>query len=74
MLMVIFGAGASYDSWFAFPPQARPLSASALRPPLANQLFLAIPLFLKLSKRYSQCQPLLPYFDLGEKRSIREVA
>lgn len=62
MLMVIFGAGASYDSCSSFPPQEIPFS-DGLRLPLANQLFRAIDPFRAISKTYSPCQPLFPYLE-----------
>ena len=71
MLMVIFGAGASYDSWSSYPPDTSPLGEGALRLPLANQLFLAIPSFRVISRNYSPCQPLLPYLESRE--NIEEV-
>ena len=39
MLLVIFGAGASYDSDPAFPPGGHPSSNEDARPPLARELF-----------------------------------
>jgi SIR2-like domain len=63
MLMVIFGAGASYDSWSSYPPNVSPLDDGNLRLPLANQLFLSIPSFRVISQKYPPCQPLLPYLE-----------
>jgi hypothetical protein len=39
MLLVIFGAGASYDSDPGFPPGGQPSSNESARPPLARELF-----------------------------------
>lgn len=58
MLLVVFGAGASYDSVPHRPPdgpQGRPH-----RPPLANQLFEDRPLFVDAMSRFPQCQPVIP--------------
>jgi hypothetical protein len=66
MLMVIFGAGASYDSWPSFPPDRLPRDADALRPPLAKELFLYAPQFRAVSAKYSRCQPLIPYLESQE--------
>ena len=71
MLMVIFGAGASHDSWSSARPNESPLDQHALRPPLAKQLFLSIPNFRDLSQRYPPCQVLLPYLESTE--NIEEV-
>lgn len=54
MLMVIFGAGASYDSFAAIQPP----NANQSRPPLANQLFeLRFGDFYKL---FPQCHAIIP--------------
>jgi len=58
MLLVVFGAGASYDSVPhrpVDPPQWQPY-----RPPLANQLFDDRPLFVDAMRRFPQCQPVIP--------------
>jgi SIR2-like domain len=61
MLMVIFGAGASYDSCSSFPPQNWPRDGTAWhRPPLAKELFLNLKRFREISKRYPKCQDLFP--------------
>jgi len=57
MLMVIFGAGASYDSFAGALPPAYPL----VRPPLANQLFDQ-----RFGDDYSgfpQCHPVIPFLQ-----------
>jgi hypothetical protein len=63
MLMVIFGAGASYDSvadrfW---PPQERQRIVDELRPPLAAQLFDARTIFLKAMGDHHHVQGVVPY-------------
>jgi hypothetical protein len=62
MLMVIFGAGASYDSCSSFPPAKFSREAIWFRPPLAKELFLPVPQFRRWS-RNSRFQPLLPYLE-----------
>jgi hypothetical protein len=65
MLLVIFGAGASYDSASRLPPPA-PGSANPdeyweSRPPLANQLFDdQRTLFRQAMDRFKNCMPLVP--------------
>jgi hypothetical protein len=71
MLMVVFGAGASYDSI----PQLRPGASSKLpahsladavvaeqyRLPLANELFDNRPDFVRAIQRFPKCQAVIPY-------------
>jgi hypothetical protein len=66
MLMVVFGAGASYDSWPSFPPDKLPRTSEPLRPPLAKELFVYSEQFRAVSAKYSQCQPLIPYLEAQE--------
>lgn len=76
MLMVIFGAGASYDSAPAYPPPEKFIVPSGLereqcRPPLANQLFENRPLFanvLLLLPRTNAVVP--PLRDSSEERPL----
>ncbi len=68
MLLVVFGAGTSYDS----DPDHRPfdnpnnLPAERLpvlehnRPPLANRLFDNRPQFLSAMDQFQECKPLIP--------------
>ena len=64
MLMVILGAGASYDSCASFPthPDLR-VTRGQLgpwhRPPLAQELFLPIAQFRQHAQAYPKCQPLV---------------
>ena len=68
MLLVVFGAGASYDSVPEIPPPPAPLAAvrpvvdddENNRPPLANQLFDNRPIFLRAMQRFPDCKPLIP--------------
>jgi hypothetical protein len=65
--MVIFGAGASYDSCPTYPPDFKgeviggdPLNKH-YRPPLANELFENRPIFAEAIFNYfPQCQPIVP--------------
>lgn len=57
MLLVVFGAGASYDSDPARPPRRFPADS---RPPLANQLFGNTRLYADAMSRFPQCRPILP--------------
>jgi hypothetical protein len=75
MLLVIFGAGASYDSVLHFPPPAPrsptqsnfgivetlipPRHHEEFRPPLANQLFDDRPLFVQVMQNFAACKPLV---------------
>lgn len=67
MLMVIFGAGASYDSCPTYPPGADVPTSDGLarlnrfnRLPLANELFENRPLFADTIERFPDCQPIVP--------------
>jgi SIR2-like domain len=64
MLMVIFGAGASYDSVPTYPPGTHIDTGDALnnfhRPPLANELFENRPVFADAITRFPACQPIVP--------------
>src|SRR5882762_5438328 len=67
MLMVIFGAGASYDSVPTYPPPpvlTHPHGGDAPnkhhRPPLANELFENRPLFAQTIQLYPACEPIIP--------------
>jgi hypothetical protein len=67
MLMVIFGAGASYDSSPIYPPDSGPPWATSNdehnafnRPPLAKDLFANRPLFLEALELFPQCKSIVP--------------
>jgi hypothetical protein len=57
MLMVIFGAGASYDSVPHFAPKKS--SYEENRPPLANELFDDRPAFVNIMTRFPAMLPLV---------------
>ncbi len=74
MLLVIFGAGASYDSVLHLPPPPPPSGSQSnfdyspppargpeedSRPPLANQLFDNRGLFVQVMNSYAACRPLI---------------
>lgn len=63
MLMVVFGAGASYDSVPARLPSDWPPARLPERPPLANELFDDRPLFAQAMARFPKCQPVVPYLQ-----------
>jgi hypothetical protein len=67
MLLVVFGAGASYDSDPDHPPAYNPnMRADQLpppedhRPPLANRLFDNRLQFLSAMEMFPECRPLIP--------------
>lgn len=64
MLMVIFGAGASFDSCSTYPPGATLRSRDAAdkyhRPPCANELFDDRPLFNNAIETFSQLKGIVP--------------
>jgi hypothetical protein len=66
MLMVIFGAGASYDSFSSVPPGPPGDPGDRIRyphrPPIANELF-DFGEFRGLLDKYPQCRPLIPLLE-----------
>ena len=75
MLMVVFGAGASYDSIPALPPKRGEQAAGAgfYRPPLSNELFADREPFSTVLANYPQCHPIVPFLRHLEKTSVEEV-
>jgi hypothetical protein len=65
MLMVIFGAGASFDSCPTYPPGSSIPTGDAQndyhRPPLADQLFVNRPVFSDTLLTFPECQKIAPY-------------
>jgi hypothetical protein len=61
MLLVIFGAGASYDSIPSRPPDH--FVGLESRPPLADELFADRPFFVGAMKDFPKCQPIIPYLQ-----------
>ena len=68
MLLVIFGAGASYDS----NPRRPPMEYGGLefRPPLANELFDDRPFMSAMINSFERCQPVIPYLYKREGFSV----
>ncbi len=62
MLMVVFGAGASYDSVPSRPPNDLKFLRDSLpyRPPLANELFGDGPQFVSAVSSFPTIQPVIP--------------
>lgn len=67
MLMVIFGAGASFDSSPTYTPGMAPPTVSAddhhndfNRPPLAKDLFANRPLFNEVLNAFPECKAIVP--------------
>jgi hypothetical protein len=60
MLLVILGAGASYDSAPSRPPNDPRYKAMPHRPPLANELFDDRKYFGDVMNKYPQCLPIIP--------------
>jgi len=64
LLLVILGAGASYDSAASKPPprfsSTEPLEPLSNRPPLASHLFANRPYFGEVMGKYAQCLPIIP--------------
>ena len=61
MLMVILGAGASYDSISSLDPKEKP--HVGVRPPLAKDLFDNNTNFRKILQRYPECHPIITYLE-----------
>lgn len=71
MLLVIFGAGATYDSIPSDPAPKPELSTFGSRPPLTNHLFQSR--FNHILSRYSKCQPIIPYLkQISDASSIEQ--
>jgi len=77
MLMVIFGAGASYDSIPSNPPGPndfpRRIVANSYRPPLANQLFEERTFFAETLEKYKACLAIVPRLRHLGNRPLEEV-
>ena len=74
MILVILGAGASYDSVPSRPPDVYSREQSRHRPPLANELFLNSELVDQVLQAYPQCHAVIPYLqDLPPDRSVEQA-
>lgn len=70
--MVVFGAGASYDSTSSFPLTRFPNHPN--RPPLTDQLFEERPEFVRARALFPRCLPIIPYFqNLSGGISVEQV-
>jgi hypothetical protein len=73
--MVVFGAGASYDSSSSFPLDRYPGNLGQNpyndfdRPPLANQLFEDRPFFVRARAKFPKCLAVVPYLQ-GLSRDV----
>jgi hypothetical protein len=82
VLLVVFGAGASYDSDpdHRPPPYVPNIRADDLplreqhRPPLANRLFDNRPQFLQAMGTFPDCQPLIPHLRKPNVAVEQELA
>jgi hypothetical protein len=79
VLLVIFGAGASYDSVLHLPPDpprsrtGRSTLPEHFRPPLANQLFDDREVFAERMEAYPACKPLVNLLR-GDVQVERQLA
>ena len=72
MLMVVFGAGASYDSNPSRRPGHSP-AAELHRPPLANDLFGDRELFADAIRLFPRCHPIIPNLRHTGGRTVESV-
>ena len=61
MIMVIFGAGASYDSVPSRPPHLHQRPSLSSRPPLATELFHDVDFVNSSLDLFHECHPIVPY-------------
>jgi SIR2-like domain len=74
MLLVILGAGASYDSIPTYPPGTGDVRANEeFRPPLADQLFANRLDFATAAERYRECLPVVPRLRELRGESVEAV-
>ena len=75
MLLVITGAGSSFDSSASHPPTGSASNdAVENRPPLANQLFDERPLFLAAMDKFHQMKPLVTGLRIRtNEKTVEEV-
>jgi hypothetical protein len=72
MLMVIFGAGASFDSYVSRPPN--PKHPEEYRPPLTSELFDDRPAFNRAFQQFDKGQPLIAKLRyLTESETLEQV-
>ncbi len=63
MILIIVGAGASFDSIAARPLGEFSRRYLSSRPPLADELFLSNELHDSIVEKFPQCRPILPYLQ-----------
>jgi hypothetical protein len=68
MFLVIFGAGASYDSVPSRPPSRYARPSLFTRPPLADELFLADNFFADCLSLYPRAKPIVPYLQQPQEQ------
>jgi hypothetical protein len=74
MLMIVFGAGASYDSVPSYPASDSQYRNIEQRLPLANQLFENRTAFANILNQYPQCKPIIPYLrHLADGKSVEQI-
>jgi hypothetical protein len=76
MILVIFGAGASYDSVPSKPASLPKWNRNSLpnRPPLANDLFSDIEVVNEALGRFPECYPIVPYLQgIPDNQTIENV-
>jgi SIR2-like domain len=78
MILVIFGAGASYDSCPTFPVRAldtiQARHQTPERPPLAVDLFYNTPIFSNALNEYWECNPIVPYLrEISDGLSFEQI-
>lgn len=74
MIMVIFGAGASYDSVPSRPLKIYTREKLLNRPPLAKELFLDMGVFAESLRQFSQLKPIVPYLQsIAPQKNIEHV-
>ena len=76
MILVILGAGASYDSVPSKPPSITTYDRTRLpnRPPLANELFADTPIVNDTLALFPECHPIVPYLqNLPQGSTIESV-
>ena len=72
MLMVIFGAGASFDSAATFPPRIPVGVDEESRPPLADDLFQQRSFFDRWVERYPECTPVVTRLRLHTRATLED--
>ena len=70
MLLVILGAGSSYDSVPAYPPNERPDIPE--RPPLADTLFENREQFRHAMSQFPSLHPIVPLLQRRQGRSLEQ--